>query len=107
MIYFLETDCLEIKTKFEFQKFRKFIKNLNHSFNIYVKLVIFATKNKHINHLIQRLNDFKFLLAGKIGTDVWSLYRQVSSLDAPVTLFNHFKSLKNKIETFQRCLVIS
>ena len=42
-----------------------------------------TSKNKHINHLKQNSNDFKFQLAIEIGSCVLSLYRKMSSLSAP------------------------
>ena len=62
-MYFQETDRLEIRTKFEFQKFTELIESRIQHLIIYVKLVILTTKNKSINHLKQISNDFKIQLA--------------------------------------------
>ena len=37
MIYFLDTDRLEVRTTFEFLKFKAFIENKIHNWNNYIK----------------------------------------------------------------------
>ena len=65
----LGTDRHEIRTKFELHKYKELIENKSNYSNMYVKLVILATKNKNINHLKQNCNDLKIQLARKIKTD--------------------------------------
>ena len=82
MFYFLEAGRLEIRTKFnEILKINYKIRSTSeYSFNIsHFK----NKKNKTINHLKQKLNDFKIQLARKIRTDILSLHRKMSSLGAP------------------------
>ena len=81
--FFLETGCLEITTKFEFQKFGELIVKSNQNLNIHVKLTILSTKNKTINYLKQKVYDFKIQLARKIRADFSSLYGNMSSFGAP------------------------
>ena len=50
--------------------------------NINVKFVISTTENKTINHLKLNSSDFKIF-----RTDVFSLYRKMSSLGAPVFFY--------------------
>ena len=45
MIYFLGIDRFEMKTKFEFQKFKEIIENKPENLNIYVKVVILIPNN--------------------------------------------------------------
>ena len=45
-IHLIETDRLEIRTKFEFHRYTEFIENKSKYSNMYVILVILANKNK-------------------------------------------------------------
>ena len=51
---------------------------------IHAIFFILAPKNKLINHQAQNVSDLEIQLARKIKTDVLSLYRNMSSLGAPV-----------------------
>ena len=56
---------------------------LNSYFDYLCEISRLTSKNKNINHLKQNSNDFKIQLAREIRTDVFSLYRKMSSLGAP------------------------
>ena len=73
-----------MRTKFEFKKYKKLIENKSNYSNMYVKIVILATKIKNINHQKQDCSNLKIQLARMIRTDVLRLYRKMSSLGAPV-----------------------